>query len=169
MLRLALYGTFCLVAVLVALCAKTNRQMMIVTASQMLLNWLLFVMPWIYAPASLAWVISAQGVYVHNVDVWSAVDLLSLVLVGYMGWRVWWMPVFAVIYLVKLGTYAVAWAIGAKYLEYRDVLDMGLTVQIALILMIGGGDCADYLLALGVRLRRLGRMAVLGIARSEAQ
>jgi len=169
MLRLALYGTFCLMAVLVALCAKTDRQMMIVTASQMLLNWLLFAMPWIYAPASLAWVISAHGVYVHNVDVWSAVDLLSLVLVGYVGWRVWWMPVFAVIYLIKLGAYAVAWTGRLEYLEYRDVLDMGLTVQIALILMIGGGDCADYLLAVGARLRRLGGMAVRSLARSEAQ
>lgn len=156
MLRLALYGTFCLAAVLVALCAKTDRQMMIVTASQMLLNWLLFVMPWIYAPASLAWIVSAHGVYIHNVDAWAVTDLLSLVLVLRIGWRVWWMPAFVMIYLIKLSTYAIAWATAAEYLEYRDVLDMGLTVQIALVLMIGGGDCADYLLSVGARLRRLG-------------
>lgn len=169
MSRLALYGTFCLLAILVTLCAKADRQMMIVTACQLFINWLLFAMPWIYPPASLAWIVSAHGIYVHNVDMWSAVDLLSLVLVGYVGWRVWWMPVLAMIYLIKLGTYAVAWATGLQYLEYRDVLDMGLTVQLAILFMIGGGDCADYLLAVGARLRRLGRLAVRGFARSEAQ
>jgi len=169
MLKLALFGIFCLAAVLVSLCAKRDRSVMVAISGVVTVNWLLFAMPWIYAPAAPAFVAYAIGLPVHNVDAWAAVDLLSMMAVIGVGWRTWWAPLLWSPYLVKLPTYATAYAFGFQYVDYAAVLDMGLTVQLAILFMIGGGDCADYLLALGVRLRRLGRMAIHGFARSEAQ
>lgn len=158
MLRLALFGLACTVALLVALPAKRDGHVLRVAALILWGNWLMFAMPWIYAPAAPAFVVRSS-----NLNIWALTDLLSMVAIGWAGWRVWWSPAVWSLYLVTLSMFAIAYATGLPYEQYMYVLDGALIVQLAVVLTIGGGDCADYLSDFwrAVRLRLLGGTSVV--------
>lgn len=129
-------------------------------------NWLLFSMPWIYAPASPAFIAYAWGLEVSNKDMWAFADLVSLVLVAIKCRHAWWSPLLWIPYLITLTMHSIAWCNGLEYIDYRAVLDASLVVQLAVIFTLGGGGCADRLSDLwGLRgvvlsaIRRLGLVA----------
>lgn len=140
------FGLICALAVMVSACVKVDRGAVVTAALVIATNWLLFSMPWIYAPASLAFVLSDGGMPVSTEDTWSMIDLASLFVVGVVCRRLWWAPVLWSTYLVTLAMHAVAWTNGLEYVEYRGVLDAALVLQLATLFVVGGGDCADRLL-----------------------
>lgn len=154
MLRLSLFGLVCTVALLVALPAKRDGHVLRIAALILWGNWLMFAMPWIYAPAAPAFVVRSD-----NLSAWSLTDLLSMIAIGWVGRRVWWSPAVWSLYLVTLPMFAIAYMTGLPYEQYMYVLDGALIVQLAVVLTIGGGDCADYLSDIwrASRLRFLGR------------
>lgn len=137
------FGLMCALAVLVSACVKVDRVPVLTAALVIATNWLLFSMPWIYAPASLAFVLSGWGIDVSTEDTWSVIDLASLIAVGLTCRRFWWSPILWSAYMVTLSMHAVAWANGLEYLDYRRVLDAALILQLATLFVVGGGDCAD--------------------------
>lgn len=155
MVKLATFGILCLLALLVSLCTKGEGRTLRVAASVLAVNWLLFAMPWIYAPLAPSFIVSSAGVRVSNLDMWALADLISLMVIGWHGRFIWWSPMLWSIYLVTLCMYSIAWALELQYVEYKYVLDGALIVQIAIILAMGGGGCADYLLDRWRRLRLL--------------
>ena len=142
------YGIACALALLVALCARQDGHVLRVGAAVLGGNWLLFAMPWIYAPAAPAF-----AMQVSNLDAWALTDLISMVAIGWAGRDTWWSPALWSPYLVTLWTFAIAWAVGLPYVEYKAVLDAMLLIQLATIFAIGGGDCADHLSDSWKRLR----------------
>ena len=137
------FGLMCTLAVAVSACVKVDRAPVLTAALVITANWLLFSMPWIYAPASLGFVLSGWGVDVSTEDTWSVIDLASLIAVGLTCRRFWWSPILWSAYMVTLSMHAVAWANGLEYLDYRRVLDAALILQLATLFVVGGGDCAD--------------------------
>jgi len=137
------FGLMCVLAVAVSACVKVDRAPVLTAALVIATNWLLFSMPWIYAPASLAFVLSDWGMPASTEDTWSVIDLISLMIVGIVCRRFWWSPILWSAYLVTLSMHAVAWANGLEYLDYRRVLDAALILQLATLFVVGGGDCAD--------------------------
>ena len=137
------FGLMCTLAVAVSACVKVDCAPVLTAALVIFTNWLLFSMPWIYAPASLAFVLSDWALPVSTEDTWSVIDLLSLMVVGIVCRRFWWSPILWSAYLVTLSMHAVAWANGLEYLDYRRVLDAALILQLATLFVVGGGDCAD--------------------------
>lgn len=137
------FGLICVLAVAVSACVKVDRAPVLTAALVIATNWLLFSMPWIYAPASLAFMLSGWGIDVSTEDTWSVIDLISLMIVGGVCRRFWWSPILWSAYLVTLSMHAVAWANGLEYLDYRRVLDAALILQLATLFVVGGGDCAD--------------------------
>lgn len=148
-----LYGIACALAYLVALCARQDGYVLRVGATVLGGNWLLFAMPWIYAPAAPAFALE-----VSNLDAWALTDLISMVMIGWAGRDTYWSPALWGPYLITLSMFAIAWVSGLPYVDYKFVLDAALTIQLAVIFAIGGGDCADYLSDLWrtCRLRILG-------------
>lgn len=140
------FGLICAAAVAVSSCVKVDRACVVTAALVVTANWLLFSMPWIYAPASLAFIATDMGVKVTTEETWSVIDLLSLVAVGITCRRVWWSPILWSAYLVTLAMHAIAATNGLEYLDYRRVLDAALIIQLATLFVVGGGDCADRLL-----------------------
>lgn len=140
MVKLVTFGTLCVIAFLVALCSKDDRTCLTKAAGAILLGWLLFSMPWIYAPASYAFLVGAPA---RQEDGWALFDLLGLVVVTLSCWRVWWGPLLWSPYLITLTMYAVAYANHLEYNQYETVLDASLSVQLAVIFLIGGPSCAD--------------------------
>lgn len=137
------FGMLCAACIAVSSCVKVNRNAVVIAAMVITTNWFLFSMPWIYAPASLAFIVSGWGMYMTHEETWSAVDLFSLVAVGVACRHLWWSPILWSTYLVTLSMHAVAWANGLEYLEYRRVLDAAIILQLATLFVVGGGDCAD--------------------------
>lgn len=154
MVKLATFGALCALALLASLCAKKDGQVLRVAASIILGNWLLFAMPWIYAPAAPAFVLGGD-----NLDAWALADLLSMIAIGWLARDQWWAPAVWSPYLINLSMYAIAWGSNMQYIDYMYVLDAALILQLAVVLAIGGGDCADYLLD---RWRNLGGPSRLG-------
>jgi len=143
MVKLVTFGALCTIAFLVAMCAKDDRACLTKAAGAILLGWLLFSMPWIYAPASYAFLIGAPA---RQEDGWALFDLAGLIVVTLCCWRVWWGPLLWSPYLITLSMYAVAYANHLEYEDYETVLDASLSVQLAVIFLIGGPGCADRLL-----------------------
>lgn len=157
-------GVSCVTAIAVACCAREDRDLAIMVAMVISANWLLFAMPWIYAPASLAFIAFDLGIPARQEDGWAAVDLISLMIVGWQGRDAWWSPIIWSIYLVTLAMHAIAWANELQYVEYKYVLNAALIIQLAVIFMLGGGGCADRLLSVRADLRRMVRAS---LARSQ--
>lgn len=149
------YGIACGLALLVALCARQDGHVLRIGAAVIGGNWLLFAMPWIYAPAAPAFTLGGS-----NLDAWAVTDLLSMIAIGWAGQNVYWSPALWSPYLITLSMFAIAWTVGLPYLAYKYVLDAALTIQLATIFAIGGGDCADYLSDLCGRIR----LYLVGIA-----
>lgn len=166
MTKLATFGILCLLAIVVVSYARHDRLCAVKVAGILAANWLLFSMPWIYAPASFEFVMHALGLPGRQEDGWAMLDLASLVMVTVVGWRVWWSPIIWSIYLVQLTMHAVAWANGLEYVDYAAVLDGGLAVQLAVLFMIGGPGFAVHLSSLWHRLRGVGMARQLGEASS---
>ncbi len=166
MLRLVFFGSMCAVSMAAAYGTREERGAVVYAARILAANWLLFASYWIYAPLSPAFIVYGAGealgldLPVKHEDMWALADLTAMMLVGLRCRDIWWGPVLWSVYMVSLSMHAVAWANGMLYLEYRPVLDACLILQAAIILMMGGGGCADYLSGLWVRIRRLGRSAV---------
>ncbi len=158
-MKLVTFAVICLSSIAVAACSRHDRSCAVKVACIITLNWLLFAMPWIYAPASYAFLVGAPA---RQEDGWALFDLLSMMAVINVCWRVWWAPVIWSIYLVMLSMHAVAWANGLEYLDYAAVLDAGVAVQLAVIFMVGGPGCADRLLAGWSRIRSVGLLARKG-------
>ena len=161
--KLATFGILCLLAVVVAACTRTDGRFIRASATVLAGNWLLFAMPWIYAPAAPAFAFQSS-----NLDAWAMADLLSLIMIGWAGRRTWWSPILWSPYLVTLTMFAVAWSSGLPYEQYMHVLDAALAFQLLIIFTVGGGDCADYLSDLWRhrRIRHLGWAPVLRAAAS---
>jgi len=162
------FGLLCAACIAVSSCVKVDRKCVMTAAVVISINWLLFSLPWIYAPASLAFIVSGWGVYVTHEDTWSFIDLCSLIVIGFACRHLWWSPILWSVYLVTLAMHAVARCNGLEYLDYRRVLDAALIIQLATIFVVGGGDVANRLSNWwgGIRLRHLGWTPVA--RRSEA-
>lgn len=142
-MKLVTFGALCVLALLVAIGSRVDRRCLATSASVILGNWLLFSMPWIYAPASFAFVAKAAGFHVHQIDGWAIIELCSLICIIGCCWRVWWGPLLWIPTLVNLVMYAVAYANDLEYIQYQSVLDASLSVQLAVVFLIGGPSCAD--------------------------
>lgn len=158
-MKLATFAALHVLAIAVAACSRHDRPCAVKVAGILAINWLLFSLPWIYAPASYAFLV---GIPARQEDGWALFDLLSMMSVIVVCWRVWWAPVIWSIYLVMLSMHAVAWANGLEYIDYAAVLDAGVAVQLAVIFMVGGPGCADRLLAGWGRFRSVGLLAFKG-------
>jgi hypothetical protein len=155
--EVAISGMACVIAIAVACYAREDRDLTILVALAVAANWLLFAMPWIYAPASLAFIAYDFGIPARQEDGWAVIDLLSLMIVAWRGRDAWWSPIIWSSYLVTLAMHAIAWANGLQYVEYKYVLNAALIIQLAVIFMLGGGGCADRLLSVRADLRRMVR------------
>ncbi len=159
-MTLALFAVLCVVALVVSHFAQEERGCVVHAGWVLLINWLLFASPWIYAPASPAFLLADIGLPAEPQDMWAIADLASMIAVAVRCRHVWWGPMLWSVYMVTLCMHAVAWANGLEYLEYKAVLDASLVMQLAILFMLGGGGCADYLSDLWGRVRVL----LLGMA-----
>lgn len=165
MIKLTLFGALCAVAMFVAWHAREERQCVFLSAIVVSTNWLLFSSYWIYAPLSPAFVVFGAGealgvrLPVRHEDMWALTDLASLAVILVMCGRLWWSAFFIATYLAMLTMHAVAYVMGLEYLDYRHVLDAGLIIQLAVLLLLGGDGCGDYLLGRWDRLCNLVRPA----------
>lgn len=146
MCKLVTFGVLCALAVLVSAASVTERRCLMASALVIAGNWLLFSMPWIYAPASFEFVMSGWGLPGTQEDGWAILDLCSLVAIVGCCWRSWWGPLLWSPYLVTLSMHAVAYSSHLKYGEYQGVLDASLAVQLAVIFLIGGPEVANRVL-----------------------
>lgn len=141
--KLVTFGALCVVAVAVSALTGNDRRCLFTAALVILGDWLLFSMPWIYAPASLAFVAKGVGLSMRQIDGWAMIDLCAMICLIGCCWRVWWGPLLWVPLLVNLVMYAVAYANHLDYISYQNVLDASLSVQLATVFLIGGPGCAD--------------------------
>ncbi len=162
--EVAISAVACVTAIAVAYHAREDRDLTIMVALIIAVNWLLFAMPWIYAPASIAFIAYDFGLPARQEDGWATVDMISLMIVAWRARDAWWSPLIWSIYLVMLAMHAIAWANGLQYVEYKYVLNAALIIQLAVIFMLGGGGCADRLLSIRADLRRMVRAS---LARSQ--
>jgi hypothetical protein len=144
--KLITFGLLCAAALVVAAFAREDRRCIFVAALVVAVNWLLFSMPWIYNPASLAHLLVTAGMPVEHADMWAVTDLISLITVIVACRHLWWAPVLWAPYLVTLAMLAVAWCNSLEYVEYSAVLDAALVVQLATLFAVGGDGCADRML-----------------------
>jgi hypothetical protein len=145
MLKLVTFGALCVAAMFVAAMSSHERRCLFTAALIILGDWLLFSMPWIYAPASLPFVAWNVGVHIHQIDAWALIDLCAMICLIGCCWRVWWGPLLWLPLLVNLVMYAVAYANHLDYIHYQNVLDASLSVQLAAVFLVGGPGCADRL------------------------
>lgn len=143
MTKLVTFGALCVAAVLVGALSTNDRRCLFTAALVILGDWLLFSMWWIYAPASLPYVAEGVGLYIRHIDAWAMIDTCALVCLIGCCWRVWWGPLLWAPTLVNLVMYAVAYANDLEYIAYQSVLDASLSVQLAVVFLIGGPGCAD--------------------------
>lgn len=161
-MTIALFAVLCVAAVVVSHFAHDGRDCVVFASRVLLVNWLLFASYWIYAPLSPAFMAYGAGqamgldLPVKHEDMWAIADLASMIAVAVRCRHVWWGPMLWSVYMVTLCMHAVAWANGLEYLEYKAVLDASLVMQLAILFMLGGGGCADYLSAVWRRFRRVG-------------
>lgn len=161
-MTLAFFACAVVAALVAAHFAREERTAVVRIGWVVAVNWLLFASYWIYAPASPAYIIYNAGmaygveIPVTLADTWAAVDLISFVLVVFIGRNLWWSAMFWSIYLCMLTMHAVAYINDLQYLEYRNVLDAGLIIQLALLFVLGGDGLADYLSRCRDRIRLLG-------------
>lgn len=144
---IALFGGLITLAIFVAHFAGRSKERVIFCACIIALNWIQFAMPWIYAPASPAFLLPLIGVYADHESIWAVCDLLSLLAIGWVCRAEHWSPLVWGPYLSMLAMIAAAWVTGMEYVEYDHILNAALLVQLAAIFAIGGGGCADYLSA----------------------
>lgn len=143
MIHLVSFGVACGLAIAVAWLSQADRRCLATSASVIGGNWLLFSMPWIYAPASFAFVAHGFGIKASQLTGWSIIELCTLICLIGCCWRVWWGPLLWAPTLVNLVMYAVAYANDLEYIAYQSVLDASLSVQLAVVFLIGGPGCAD--------------------------
>lgn len=160
MIKLATFGVACVAAVGVSHFAREGRRCATTAAWVILVNWLLFVWPWVHAPSSPAFIVSEYGPYTRQEDMWALTDLLSLVAIVWVCRGHWWSPAIWISYLCTLTVFAMAFLQGIEYTEYSVFLDAALVVQLAVIFTIGGPGCADYLSHRWHRLRGVVRSPV---------
>ena len=106
-------------------------------------NWLLFVMPWVYNPASLAHLLKVAGMPARHEDMWALVDLASITLLAWSCRHLWWSVIIAGAYLGALALHVVAANAGLDYEQYETFLDAALVLQLAVIFVVGGRGLAD--------------------------
>lgn len=146
MSKLVIFGVLCVASILIGAFARQDSRTLAVSGGVIAGNWLLFSMPWIYAPASFAFVVNAAGVSCSQLDGWAIIELCALITLVGVCWRVWWGPMLWAPSLINLTMYAVAYANHLEYVEYQNVLDASLSVQLAVIFVLGGPGCADRVL-----------------------
>jgi len=146
MSKLVIFGTLCVAAILVGLCSRQDRRTLAIGGSVIAGNWLLFSMPWIYAPASFAFLAYGVGIECSQLDGWAVTELCTLATLIGVCWRAWWAPLLWSPSLINLAMYAVAYANHLEYIDYQNVLDASLSVQLAVIFVWGGPGCADCVL-----------------------
>jgi hypothetical protein len=163
MIKLVTFGVLCVLAVAAAACARQDRRYALFAALVILANWTLFVMPWVYNPASPAHLMKVAGYPASHENMWALADVLSLCSIGWFCRDHLWTGILLGNYLGMLSMLAVAHVNGLKYVDYSMALDAALTVQLAVILTLGGGGVSDRLSAGWHRGRRvLADLPVLG-------
>jgi len=140
----AFFGVACLAALVVCHHAREGRACLKVAAWVVFANWALFAASW-YPAVAPSFLLYRFGVDVSPEDIWSLTDLISLSIVAYTCRQHWWSPLIWTPYLVCLCMYVVAWVNGLNYMDYNEVLDGALLVQLAVLFTLGGDACADYL------------------------
>lgn len=147
MIKLVFFGSACVVALVVATCAREDRRAVTLCATVLLANWLICSMPWIYLPLSYEAMTNAWGIRQPQEDGQSLADLIGLMVTAWIGREVWWGMVLPASYLGVLAMHVVAWSGHIEYQDYSLLLDAALCVQLAIILMLGGGGVSDLLRA----------------------
>lgn len=147
MLKLVTFGLLCAAALVVAAHAREGRRCVVIAAGIIAGNWLLFAMPWIYNPLSLAHMLKVAGFPARHEDMWALVDVLSLLTVCWYGRALWWTGLLIGPYLASLTMLTTGWAEGADYDQYSLMLDLCLLVQLAVIFWLGGDGVLDRLSA----------------------
>lgn len=153
MLKLVTFGLLCAAALVAAAHAREDRRCVLIAAGIIAGNWLLFAMPWIYNPLSLAHMLKVVGFPARHEDIWALVDVLSLALLAHYCRHLWWSATIAAAYLGTLVTLWVGGEIGLDYDQYEHILDAALVMQLAVVLTLGGGGIADLLSDCGRRAR----------------
>lgn len=138
------FGVACLLAVFVCHHAREERACLRIASWVVFANWALFASAW-YESIAPAFALDRIGIYMPPEDIWSLTDLTSLCAIIYACRRCWWAPLLWTPYLVCLCMYAVAWVNSLDYMDYKEVLDGALLVQLAVLFTLGGDACADYL------------------------
>lgn len=163
MCKLVTFGLLCVAALVVAAHSREDRAFAKMAGWTVLVNWALFVMPWVYNPLSLAHLAKIAGLPVRHEDMWALTDLASIFIVGYAGRHVWWAPIIWSLHMSMLAMLSVAWANSLEYIQYSAVLDVCLIVQLAVLFLVGGEGCADRLSDCWRSIRGMGRAASASI------
>jgi hypothetical protein len=125
--------------------------------------WAVYVMPWVWEPASIAGVLYRLGVTsITHMHVAIAVDALASMAVLTIGamhkwaWGIWGCFIF------MLCDHATADIFGVPYYPYSRALDAAFLAQLAILYMLGGRGVFDNLSRGFDRVRRLRRVRALG-------
>jgi hypothetical protein len=156
MFTLITFGVMCVAALVVATFAREQRGFAVFAGSVILLNWALFVTPWVCNELSLAHLLKLVGAPATHEDMWALTDLLSMTALVVVGRNIWWSAILWSVYFAMLAMHAVAYINDLQYVEYKGVLNAGLIVQLAVLFVVGGDGCADYL-------SRCWRVYIMGI------
>lgn len=160
MIKIAFFGLAGLAALTACHFAREERGCLRAAGWIVFINWALFAASW-YPPIAPAFLLADLGMPAQPEEIWALVDFASLFAVMVVCRQCWWAPLLWSPYLICLCMHVVAWVNGLNYIDYNEVLDGALLVQLAVLFMMGGGDCADRVLG-----SRLFRSLVLSTRRS---
>lgn len=147
MIKLITFGVLCGAAIAAGLCTRQDRRCVTIAAATLTANWVLFAMPWVYNPASLAHLLKVAGFSARHEDMWALADVLSLFVIGWGCREHWWAGALIGPYIAMLAMHVVAYCAGMEYREYALLLDLAFAVQLAVIFMLGGDGVSDRLSA----------------------
>lgn len=160
-----LHGGLCVVAIVFAAHASTERRAAVILARLMFLGWAFYVSAW--TPASPAKALAAAGVPINSKDMWSVMDALFGFAAVFLAFRVWWGWALWATALTATAIH-LAFQFGmANFEEYSHALDKVLLGQIALFFFIGGRGVSDRIIYWCASRRRL--RGVLHVSRRSSR
>lgn len=111
-----------------------------------LLGWALFNLTWTdYAPDLL---LAEMGIRSNYVDIWSITDMVAGAAILFFGMTRWWALAVYALLLTQVFFHCVYRFYEIDFAAYSMILDGLFLGQVAVIFLIGGGKCGDYLLDL---------------------
>ena len=146
-MKIAIFGILAIAALTICVLSRREERWLVTVGLCLAVNWLLFAMPWIYAPASPAFIVSGWGWgAVRQENMWALADLICLCVIAVHCRAHFGSTIFVAQYAGCLAVYSAAYIGGLQYITYSFALDTSFLIQVAAIFTLGGPSVRDRVL-----------------------